>query len=417
MLLVLRAVVSFRAVPRILKLTTSGGGRWVPHFTSVINWTLRVGLALLNQVTLIAEPWIAILDASINVGTQKALVVLRVPLANLEKRGSALCLGDCECIGLHILEKMNGETVAGCLTEVFNQAGAPVAVLKDKGGDLARGVRLWEAAHPHAEVEVIEDIGHSLANGLKAQFQKLAVFQGFLTLVTQGASRLRQTVWAFLTPPKIRTKGRFQSIGKLAQWGAKLLDLFDQEEKTGEEHEALAAIRKALPDFCKFRAFIKQFAESTQTVHDVLKHLKETGLNVATYETCHALAQTLPVRSKVKKRLLKWLDKHWAIQQKIAQGVFSLPVSTDIIESLFGKYKQVIARSPIADMNRTVLIIPALCGTPVNAQQLTTFFERSRHEDIERWEQSNVGYTVRKKRRAFFEREQHEKVPKTGNLT
>jgi hypothetical protein len=45
--LVLQAVVSFRSVPRILALFRAEallGIDWVPHFTSVINWTLRVGL-------------------------------------------------------------------------------------------------------------------------------------------------------------------------------------------------------------------------------------------------------------------------------------------------------------------------------------------------------------------------------------
>ena len=33
---------------------------------------------------------------------------------------------------------------------------------------------------------------------------------------------MRQTDLALLIPPKLRSKGRFQSIGKLGQWGAKL---------------------------------------------------------------------------------------------------------------------------------------------------------------------------------------------------
>jgi hypothetical protein len=40
--LVIFAVISFRAVPRILTLTAfwfANGRQWIPHFTSVINWT------------------------------------------------------------------------------------------------------------------------------------------------------------------------------------------------------------------------------------------------------------------------------------------------------------------------------------------------------------------------------------------
>jgi hypothetical protein len=81
-LLVIQTVVSYRSVPRILNLFNALTGfslGWVRHFTSVINWTLRLGLGLLKQVQPISEPWLAIIDHSIDIGTKKALVVLRVP--------------------------------------------------------------------------------------------------------------------------------------------------------------------------------------------------------------------------------------------------------------------------------------------------------------------------------------------------
>ena len=56
----------------------------IPHFTSVIHWILRVGIAIFNQVSTITEPWVAIIDCSIDIGTRKALVVLRVPLSALQ---------------------------------------------------------------------------------------------------------------------------------------------------------------------------------------------------------------------------------------------------------------------------------------------------------------------------------------------
>ena len=51
----------------------------------------------------------AIIDHSIDIGTKKALVVLRVKLDALSKRGGAIRLEDCECIGLRIGERVNGE--------------------------------------------------------------------------------------------------------------------------------------------------------------------------------------------------------------------------------------------------------------------------------------------------------------------
>ncbi len=137
-LLVIPAVVSFRSVPRILSLfnvLTGVSLSWIAHFTSVINGSLRLGLGLLKQVKPVTEPWFAIIDPSIDIGTQKALVVLRVPITALSLRGSAIQLSDCECIGLKISVHVNGESI-------FNQAGTPKSTIKDGDYTLQKGVRL-----------------------------------------------------------------------------------------------------------------------------------------------------------------------------------------------------------------------------------------------------------------------------------
>ncbi len=80
-LLVINAVVSFRSIPRIMGTFSLSLGiywNWIPHFTSTINWTLRVGLALLQSVKNISEPWIAIVDTSIDVSTKKLLGLIPV---------------------------------------------------------------------------------------------------------------------------------------------------------------------------------------------------------------------------------------------------------------------------------------------------------------------------------------------------
>jgi hypothetical protein len=124
-LLVPQAVVSFRAVPRILHLFHELHQvlfPWVPHFTSVIHGTLRFGLAALRQVKSLNGPSLAVIDYSIDIGVKKALVVLRVPLDALSQRGAAIQLQDCECMGLRVCEHTDGETVATALTEIFPDA-------------------------------------------------------------------------------------------------------------------------------------------------------------------------------------------------------------------------------------------------------------------------------------------------------
>ena len=394
--------MAFRAAPRILELLCDVGYLrlgWVPHFSSVINWTLRLGLAALKQVKPVTEPWLAIVDTSIDIGVKKVLVVLRVSVAALAQRGSAVCLADCECIGLVVSEHSDGETVAEDLQTIFAQAGAPVAIIKDGGTDLAKGVRLWREREGQKRVWVIDDIGHALANALKAQYAKAESFTRFVALIQRGAARLRQTTLAFLLPPKLRTQGRFQSISRLGAWAERILQALGRG-RAGESSE-VATLRTALAGLTRLRSFIERFASTVRTVAQVLEVLKNHGLNQQSYHQCCQLAEQLPPRSKVKQRLQRWLDRHLHIHCRLGIGQRPLLVSSDIIESLFGTFKHIIARSPQAEMNRTVLVIPALCGALAPgtvAQALATVT----HRDLQDWEQQHIPSTLRRQRSEFF---------------
>ena len=409
--LVVQAVVSYRSVPRILGLSGAAmppGLGWVPHFTSVINWTLRLGLGLLNQVGPIDVPWLAIIDHSIDIGTKKALVVLRVKLDALLKRGAAIRLVDCECIGLTIHEKVNGEIVAADLEAIFMRAGTPQGIVKDCDATLQKGVRLWSETQGEA-IHVIDDIGHSMANALRDEFEGTPAYQRFTALTTQGANRLRQTDLAFLLPPKLRSKGRFQSIGNIGKWGGKMLDVLAAKGRA-KKGSLLARLRAALPGFLLLKPFIVRFAGTTLVMSQVMEIIKSQGLGQASHDRCQRLSERLPKRSKVKKRLQQWLARHLDIQRQMTP--LPLLASSDIIESLFGNFKHIIERGPQADMNRTALLIPALCGN-LDKTTITQALGRASQRDLKMWERENIPYTVRKKRQAFFKSNESQKA---GNV-
>ena len=399
-MLIIQAVVSYRSIPRILNLFNSQtplGISWIPHFTSVINWTLRFGLGRLKQVKPISVPWLAIIDHSIDIGTKKVLVVLRVTMDALSKKQGAIQLEDCECIGLSVREVVNGESTAKDLDIVFHHAGMPDAIIKDCDATLNKGVKLCSQMN-NIDIPVIEDIGHVMATALKHQFEGKSRYKQFIAKTSQGANYLRQTDLAFLIPPKLRSKGRFQSIGKLAKWGSKMLDVFAVKGRA-EKGSVLERLRKTFPGFNTLKPFIKNFACTAKITANVMEILKNQGLDKVSHDRCLQLAQELPVRSKVKKRLSKWLKEHLKIQQEITN--LPLLVSSDILESLFGNFKHVMQRSPQADMNRTTLLIPALCG---NREEETVIqaFKLTSQKDLMAWEQKEIPYTLQKKRQAFF---------------
>jgi hypothetical protein len=99
----------------------------------------------MRNVAPLDEPWLALMDCSIDIGTRKALLVLRVRLSALEKRGAAITFADCECIGIRVSHTWNGKLVDEALTEIFDQVGQPMAIIKDRGSDLSKGVKLYRS--------------------------------------------------------------------------------------------------------------------------------------------------------------------------------------------------------------------------------------------------------------------------------
>jgi uncharacterized membrane protein YccC len=140
--------------------------------------------------------------------------------------------------------------------------------------------------------------------------------------------------------------------------------------------------------------------------------LKNNGLDKTSYQQCYQLSRELPRNSKVKKRLQDWLKQSFKVQKQIT----SLPllVSSDIIESLFGNFKHIIERSPQADMNRTTLLIPALCGQ-LDGTAITQALNHASQNDLEQWEARNIPYTMRKKRHEFFHKNDIQKVGKNNS--
>ncbi len=413
-MMVIEGIVSFRAVPRIWGVLQRLG--WVsiqiPHFTSVIHWTLRAGMTIFNEVGSTDEPWIAVIDCSIDIGTRKALVVLRVSLSALHQKQDAIGLQDCECIGLKIATRWNGPLVKDALADIFGKAGMPRAIIKDGGTDIKRGVELYREAHDAEHVQIIEDVGHLAANALKAEFAWRAAFAKFLDIVRKGAARIRQTSLAWLLPPKVRTKGRFQGITEVAEWAGKLLNLMGGPGRSKNDSE-VGMLRKAFRGLSQLRGFLEQFCATCEVAERFLKLLKREGLNQATGAEAKIILKQLPRDSKVRARLLSWIDRHLKIQRGLAIGQLPLLVSSDVVESLFGKFKTIVQRNPQAELNRLVYIIPLLCGMHTSAE-IDRALRGCSHGQMLDQIQKTIPPTLRQQRHRILDAQPSGQVSETG---
>ena len=91
-----------------------------------------------------------------------------------------------------------------------------------------------------------------------------------------------------------------------------------------------------------------------------------------------------------------------AIQKRLSIGQSGLLVTSDIIERLFGVYKDMVARISKAELTRSILCIPALCGT-ITDEKIRESRESITHKDLDQWTKSYIGVTNATKRKQFFD--------------
>ena len=392
--------LSFRAASKVLRallLVGIGLISWVPHFTTGIGWALRLGLHCLQQAQRhLAEPWVCIADFTIQIGCKKALIVLRVPVSAVSQ-GNALTLQQVEVIGLSLGASWNGARVQTVLRALFERCGWPAHVVSACGSAIKKGIVETLRKAPK-RAAWISDVSHVIANALKHAYAKLSLFQQFQSLCTRIRQRLQQTRFAFLLPPKARAKGRFLSASRQAEWGLHTLAYLEARERVASPD--VSALAQALRGLKSFTLFLMTFVRNTTCLNQVMKMVKTHGLSAASIQASQETLGALPARSPIRKEVSHYLQHYWPVVESSDSPLLG---SSDVIESLIGKAKQRLEANGRSELNKSILLIPCLCGELTQdlvAEALSTV----RVQDVTTWVSENVGETMQSKRRREFPR-------------
>ena len=130
--------------------------------------------------------------------------------------------------------------------------------------------------------------------------------------------------------------------------------------------------------------------------------VKTQGLSAASIQACQERLSDLPARSPIRKEVNHYLQQYRPV---VAASDSPLLGSSDVIESLIGKAKQRLEANGRSELNKSILLIPCLCGELTQdlvAEALTTV----RVQDVTTWVSENVGETMQARRRRELARPQ-----------
>ena len=298
---------------------------------------------------------------------------------------------------------------------------------------------------------------------LKKELSNNKNFQEFLQQCNLTRSQIQPTKLSFLMPPSQRSKARYHNIDILVTWGIKVLNYWKKqdfslistqfiidretlfilrEELDQNSWENLAkAIGTKASDFISFcqvladkigRELCQQKSQIIARAASVgrRKFLEKLGW-LFTYERAlHITAEIIEIFELAKKQLLQqglhqksqqdWLkltaeftDSPWV--QKTKQQVSEylafegqkLPLNqiflatSDIIESIFGKYKIFSSSSTCSEINEMILTL-LLSTTELTPDKVLQAMESIQITDVNAWSKEVFGQSMLSKRKLAF---------------
>lgn len=339
----------------------------MPCPQTIINWVTRLSISRIQNAASLASyqiesrdfsnNFIWIIDTSIALGDGKILCVLALKVDHHLSNAGAPSLQDVHCIASVVATSWTGQSIADLLQRIIAVLGRPTAFIKDGGKDLDKAVRILDERELPSFS--IDDISHVVANLLKHEYGNHPLFSTFVSACGKASKKLKQTILACLTPPKVSVKSRFMNLHRLVQWADQLL----KHSPVGRvsKESILAKLRASMDQLPTCKAFIKRFLRDAAPLLECQKILKTKGLNYKTMKECEVLIEAIPPSSPVRIGFTNWLKKHIKIAETVGVAETGLPISSDPLESLFGTAKR-HGTGDIKDANRIASRLPSLCG-------------------------------------------------------
>ena len=393
------AAVNFKFFADVLK-------DGLPCWTVVQNWVLRYGLYKLLEPLPKRDDWILILDHTIEFGTKTCFVVLAVSREVFQKRGCRLRHCDVEVAAIRIKHSSTGKDIADTLTQLSAQMGCPAQIVSDAGSNIKSGIKIFKEtitqAGSKAEMLVTYDITHKAAILLKHRLKDDDAWKEFTTKMAETKRRVVHTEFVAYAPNKPRDKARWLNLEEKVKWAERILAVKGSRgHPTREEMSQKKKFNEYFGWVHDYRRSITQWRAYLSILSAAKCEVKDNGLGKQTAQRFAKRARKVRPGGALGVQLKADMTAFFEEQTAEFQDSSTWLGTSDIIESVFGKYKLFSARTPLKEVGKTVLTIPVFTSR-ISLQEVKKAMEAISDKKLRKWLADNLGESLFAKRSKAF---------------
>ena len=340
----------------------------LPTYQAIRVWMFRLGLHRLQHAGR-HDDWIWIVDHSNQVAEEKCLMVLGIRRSKLPPEGTPLRHEDMDVLGLIPGKECDRESIGKAYRKIADKYGIPRAVVSDGAVELREPVKRLRTTGKAAIS--VRDLKHFLANRLENLLSKDVSYQEFLSELGKTRSSIQQTELSHLTPPAMRQKARFMNLAPSLEWANMALWHLKHPDSESREGITDERMQKKLAWLERYELDLAKWTLYQTIVSTSLTFINEYGLQ---QDTSHKLRSLLkPYATEVTQALIGKIIKFIHIYEKKLYLNERLPMSSEIIESCFAKFKALEQSHARSGLTHLVLAIPCLFKATTATEIVTAF--------------------------------------------
>ena len=375
----------------------------VPSHDAIEQWTLRLGVASMKNPFKEGQRVLWMADHSSQIGKERLLLIVGVALDDLPPPGQTLTFENMKVLAVVPGQSWKKEDVEREYLKLANEIGAPVYLLSDGASELREPAQTLEK--DGQPTIVLGDLKHHAANVLEKEVGRCTRFQSFMTQVGLTRNRVQQTELDQFSPPTLRTKSRFMNLAPLFTWSMMVLYHLKNPGSDSRIGISPERIEAKLGWLREYADDLRRWNQCQEVIDRSLSVINRQGLHARTGEL---LDQSLSEQNsnwrnenssatRIGVQLIDWIEQS---SSNLHAGERAW-LSTEILESLFGRFKQMERQHSKGGLTRLIAALPTLC-LRVTPGTVREGFLRVDCKATQKWITDSLGHTLTARRNAAY---------------